>query len=118
MSTVRRPEEPEAGSESRASFPARPPPPLLLPASALPTASEASMDARTRADVDAQFDRAVAIVQGLPKTGPIQTGYEAKLAMYRCAPPVYMPRRSLLTRSRAACTSRVRDVARKGGRER
>ena len=33
--------------------------------------------------IDAQFDRAVEIVQGLPKTGPIQTGYEEKLAMYR-----------------------------------
>ncbi|KAH8105003.1 ACBP-domain-containing protein [Phellopilus nigrolimitatus] len=32
--------------------------------------------------IDAQFDRAVQIVQGLPKTGPIQTGYEEKLAMY------------------------------------
>ncbi|KDQ07734.1 hypothetical protein BOTBODRAFT_38532 [Botryobasidium botryosum FD-172 SS1] len=38
------------------------------------------MDAKTLAD--AQFDRAVEIVQGLPKTGPIQTGYEEKLAMY------------------------------------
>jgi hypothetical protein len=35
--------------------------------------------------IDAQFDRAVEIVQGLPKTGPIQTGYEEKLTMYRCA---------------------------------
>lgn len=34
--------------------------------------------------IDAQFDRAVEIVQNLPKTGPIQTGYEEKLAMYRC----------------------------------
>jgi hypothetical protein len=33
--------------------------------------------------IDAQFDRAVEIVQGLPKTGPIQTDYEEKLAMYR-----------------------------------
>ncbi|EJD00893.1 ACBP-domain-containing protein [Fomitiporia mediterranea MF3/22] len=32
--------------------------------------------------IDAQFDRAVQIVQSLPKTGPIQTGYEEKLAMY------------------------------------
>ncbi|EUC57723.1 ACBP acyl-CoA-binding protein [Rhizoctonia solani AG-3 Rhs1AP] len=32
--------------------------------------------------VNAQFNRAVEIVQGLPKTGPIQTGYEEKLAMY------------------------------------
>ena len=35
--------------------------------------------------VDAQFEKAVSIVQGLPKTGPIQTGYEEKLAMYRYA---------------------------------
>ena len=35
--------------------------------------------------IDAQFDRAVEIVQSLPKNGPIQTGYEEKLAMYRCA---------------------------------
>ena len=33
--------------------------------------------------IDAQFDRAVQIVQGLPKTGPIQTDYEEKLTMYR-----------------------------------
>ncbi|KAF8558804.1 hypothetical protein OG21DRAFT_983617 [Imleria badia] len=33
--------------------------------------------------IDAQFNRAVEIVQGLPKTGPIQTGYEEKLTMYR-----------------------------------
>ncbi|KZT62148.1 ACBP-domain-containing protein [Calocera cornea HHB12733] len=32
--------------------------------------------------LDSQFDRAVEIVQGLSKTGPIQTGYEEKLAMY------------------------------------
>ncbi|TFK74495.1 ACBP-domain-containing protein [Pluteus cervinus] len=32
--------------------------------------------------IDAQFDRAVQIVQGLPKTGPIQTDYEEKLTMY------------------------------------
>ncbi|KAI0698627.1 acyl CoA binding protein-domain-containing protein [Cytidiella melzeri] len=32
--------------------------------------------------IDAQFDRAVEIIQGLPKTGPIQTGYEEKLTMY------------------------------------
>ncbi|KAF9263685.1 ACBP-domain-containing protein [Marasmius fiardii PR-910] len=32
--------------------------------------------------IDAQFDRAVEIVQGLPKTGPIQTDYEEKLTMY------------------------------------
>ncbi|KDQ64903.1 hypothetical protein JAAARDRAFT_28555 [Jaapia argillacea MUCL 33604] len=32
--------------------------------------------------IDAQFDRAVEIIQGLPKNGPIQTGYEEKLTMY------------------------------------
>ncbi|KAF9222054.1 ACBP-domain-containing protein [Gyrodon lividus] len=32
--------------------------------------------------IDAQFDRAVEIVQSLPKTGLIQTGYEEKLTMY------------------------------------
>uniref|UniRef100_A0A0W0FL07 ACB domain-containing protein n=1 Tax=Moniliophthora roreri TaxID=221103 RepID=A0A0W0FL07_MONRR len=31
--------------------------------------------------IDAQFDRAVEIVQGLPKTGPIQTDYEEKLTI-------------------------------------
>ncbi|KIY45859.1 ACBP-domain-containing protein [Fistulina hepatica ATCC 64428] len=31
--------------------------------------------------IDAQFDRAVQIVQGLPKTGPIQTDYEEKLTI-------------------------------------
>ncbi|KAF8901640.1 hypothetical protein CPB84DRAFT_1815100 [Gymnopilus junonius] len=33
--------------------------------------------------INAQFDRAVEIVQNLPKTGPIQTDYEEKLLMYR-----------------------------------
>lgn len=32
--------------------------------------------------IDAQFDRAVEIVQSLPRTGPIQTDYEEKLQMY------------------------------------
>ena len=41
----------------------------------------AAMDSKQL--IDAQFDRAVQIVQSLPKTGPIQTGYEEKLAMYR-----------------------------------
>jgi len=36
----------------------------------------------TRELIDFQFDRAVQIVQGLPKQGPIQTGYEEKLTMY------------------------------------
>ncbi|CAA7260248.1 unnamed protein product [Cyclocybe aegerita] len=36
--------------------------------------------------IDAQFDRAVEIVQSLPKTGPIQTDYEEKLTMYRRDP--------------------------------
>ena len=43
------------------------------------------MDTNSRQLIDAQFDRAVEIVQGLPKTGPIQTGYEDKLNMYRYA---------------------------------
>lgn len=38
--------------------------------------------------IDAQFNRAVEIVQNLPKTGPIQTGYEDKLDMYRCVATV------------------------------
>lgn len=34
--------------------------------------------------IDAQFNRAVEIIQGLPKTGLIvQTGYEEKLTVYR-----------------------------------
>jgi hypothetical protein len=33
--------------------------------------------------IDAQFDRAVEIVQSLSKTSPIQTDYDEKLTMYR-----------------------------------
>ncbi|KAJ3018853.1 hypothetical protein NUW54_g237 [Trametes sanguinea] len=44
------------------------------------------MDMDSRQLIDAQFDRAVQIVQSLPKTGPIQTSYEDKLNMYRCVP--------------------------------
>ncbi|KLO15746.1 ACBP-domain-containing protein [Schizopora paradoxa] len=40
------------------------------------------MDDQARRVIDDQFDRAVEIVQGLPKSGPVQTGYEEKLAMY------------------------------------
>ena len=64
------------------------------------------MDVDSRQLIDAQFDRAVEIVQGLPKTGPIQTGYEDKLNMYRydtldlLYEPVLIPRPS-------ACTSKV-----------
>ena len=64
------------------------------------------MDVDSRQLIDAQFDRAVEIVQGLPKTGPIQTGYEDKLNMYRydtlelLYEPVLNPRPS-------ACTSKV-----------
>ena len=36
--------------------------------------------------IEAQFDRAVEIVQSLPKNGPIQTNYEEKLTMYRYVP--------------------------------
>lgn len=43
------------------------------------------MDTVSNELVDAQFDRAVEIVQGLPKTSPIQTDYEEKLTMYRYA---------------------------------
>ncbi|OJT13366.1 hypothetical protein TRAPUB_10132 [Trametes pubescens] len=43
------------------------------------------MDMDSRQLIDAQFDRAVEIVQSLPKTGPIQTAYEDKLNMYRDA---------------------------------
>lgn len=32
--------------------------------------------------IDALFDRTVDIVQSLPKSGPIQTSYEEKLALY------------------------------------
>ena len=42
--------------------------------------------------IDAQFDRAVEIVQSLPKNGPIQTDYEEKLTMYRLVyPPIIHP---------------------------
>ena len=40
--------------------------------------------------IDAQFDRAVEIVQNLPKNGPIQTGYEEKLTMYRYVVEYYV----------------------------
>ncbi|KAI0650154.1 ACBP-domain-containing protein [Trametes meyenii] len=40
------------------------------------------MEMDSRQLIDAQFDRAVGIVQSLPKTGPIQTAYEDKLDMY------------------------------------
>lgn len=56
--------------------------------------------------IDAQFDRAVEIVQSLPKTGPIQTDYEEKLTMYRCVLIVTMhPARRL--NSLEVCTSKV-----------
>jgi hypothetical protein len=41
--------------------------------------------------IDAQFDRAVEIVQSLPKNGPIQTDYEEKLTMYRCVTSARVP---------------------------
>ena len=47
------------------------------------TSSQHAMDDQARRVIDEQFDRAVEIVQGLPKSGPVQTGYEEKLAMYR-----------------------------------
>lgn len=49
--------------------------------------------------IDAQFDRAVEIVQNLPKTGPIQTGYEEKLAMYRYVPISLVIPSSILLRN-------------------
>ncbi|OCH95950.1 ACBP-domain-containing protein [Obba rivulosa] len=42
-----------------------------------------ALNPESRQHIDAQFDRAVEIVQSLPKNGPIQTGYEEKLTMYR-----------------------------------
>ena len=50
--------------------------------------SSLSMEVNINDVVDDQFSRAVQIVQSLPKTGPIQTGYEEKLAMYRCVQKV------------------------------
>ena len=57
--------------------------------------------------IDAQFDRAVEIVQNLPKTGPIQTGYEEKLAMYRCAASSAIPALSSQLIYTPVSTSRV-----------
>ncbi len=42
-------------------------------------------------DIDTLFDRAVAIVQSLPKSGPIQTDYEDKLGMYSLYKQGYLP---------------------------
>ena len=50
--------------------------PALLAALAISTMASLKL-------IDGQFDRAVEIVQGLPKNGPIQTDYEEKLTMYR-----------------------------------
>ncbi|OCH85753.1 ACBP-domain-containing protein [Obba rivulosa] len=48
-----------------------------------------ALDPESRQHIDdAQFDRAVDIVQSLPKTGPIQTGYEEKLDDMTCATAV------------------------------
>ena len=47
------------------------------------------MDTDSRTLIDQQFDRAVEIVQNLPSTGPIQTGYEDKLRMYGYVRPSY-----------------------------
>lgn len=52
----------------------------MFTSSSLSVSLFSGMDSREL--IDAQFDRAVEIVQGLPKTGPIQTGYEEKLTMY------------------------------------
>jgi aspartokinase-like uncharacterized kinase len=63
----------------------------------------------TQPQVDAQFDRAVQIVQGVSKTrGPIQISYEDKLLMYRCVKhdhSWYMAADALSTH--AACISKV-----------
>ena len=48
--------------------------------------------------IDAQFDRAVEIVQSLPKNGPIQTDYEEKLTMYRCVTSARVPSHLLTCR--------------------
>ena len=64
------------------------------------------MDVTSRQLIDAQFDRAVEIVQGLPKTGPIQTGYEEKLNMYRCAHHSFAPNCDV-ERGSVACISKV-----------
>lgn len=55
--------------------------------------------------IDVQFNRAVEIVQGLPKTGPIQTGYEDKLNMYRQVHEgVRPPFSRMLTSSQRICS--------------
>lgn len=65
------------------------------------------MDVDSRQLIDAQFDRAVEIVQGLPKTGPIQTGYEEKLDMYRCV--LFETCRQLLCSTfHPVCTNKVK----------
>lgn len=59
--------------------------------------------------IDAQFEKAVSIVQSLPKTGPIQTGYEEKLAMYRYICPLF-PKSSPLMKTiygLEACINKV-----------
>jgi hypothetical protein len=57
--------------------------------------------------IDAQFDRAVEIVQSLPKIGPIQTTYEEKLTMYRCVSLSYALFGILSRYSRTAYTNKV-----------
>jgi acyl-CoA-binding protein len=52
------------------------------------TWSSTGLAAQTRLfSMDALFDTAVAIVQGLPKSGPIQTDYEDKIGMYSLSTP-------------------------------
>ena len=63
--------------------------------------------------IDAQFDRAVEIVQSLPKTGPIQTDYEEKLTMYRYAAlHCSVLGKLVLTLLPAVCISKVHSRAR------
>ena len=67
------------------------------------------MDVDSRQLIDAQFDHAVEIVQGLPKTGPIQTGYKKKLDMYRCVQCVHIVKIQSKHVCSSACTSMVID---------
>lgn len=83
---------------------------LTHPTSASSTSKGARVDHTTMSSrelIDAQFDRAVEIVQNLPKTDPIQTGYEEKLAMYRCATSSTIPALSSQLIYAPVFTSRV-----------
>lgn len=73
----------QLGSVSRIILPPFSISPLHVSKLASSTVSESWNDMGPYSRIDAQFNRAVEIVQNLPKTGPIQTGYEDKLNMYR-----------------------------------